>query len=312
MEQQTWKPAYEEEPEFEEEVHHPEDGGGYGCGCIPNIVFFMLLLVGIGTAAWSWYYWNALEARGPVHVLVLGIDERAGEHGPFRSDTMILTHFDPRTHRVISLSIPRDLWVSVPNYGENRINTANFFGGPALAKQAVSSAFGLPVHYYVRINFEGFVNIIDAMGGVTVEVPETLHDERYPTSDYGVQTVHIDAGTQHMDGETALIYARSRASTSDFDRGRRQQQLLVAVKRKLQRPTTWLRLPLIVSAVITSVETDMPLNEWPALGLITIRADNVDRLTIGPDQTTPFITAQGAAVLLPNWEQINPLLDQMR
>lgn len=312
MDQHTWEPAYDEEPEYDAAEQTEDSTGGCGCGCIPNIVLFILLIVGVGTAAWGWYYWNAIEARGPVHVLVLGIDERAGEQGPFRSDTMILARFDPRTPRVVTLSIPRDLWVSIPNYGENRINTANFFGGQALAKQTVSNAFGLPVHYYVRINFDGFVNIIDAMGGITVDVPEPLHDEQYPTADYGVTTIHIDAGRQHMDGATALVYARSRHSTSDFDRGRRQQQILAAMKQKMQRPTTWVRLPFIISAVTTSVETDMPPSEWPVLGLITIRAENVDRLSIDREQTTPYVTAQGAAVLLPNWDQINVLLNQMR
>lgn len=310
MDERTWTPARDEESELD--AHDELDETGCGCGCLPNFVLFVLLIVAVSAAAWSWYYWNAITARGAVHVLVLGIDERTGEQGPFRSDTMILTRFAPRSPRVVTLSIPRDLWVTIPNYGENRINTANFFGGPALAKQTVSNTFGVPVHYYVRINFEAFTDIIDAMGGITVDVPQTLHDEYYPTADYGVKTIHIEAGTQHMDGETALIYARSRHSTSDFDRSQRQQQILAAMKRKLQRPTTWLRLPLVAFRTVTSIETDMPLSEWPVLGLIVLRTDNVDRLSIGPEQTTPYTTAEGASILLPDWTQINAVVNQMR
>lgn len=294
------------------EYDYVEDEGNRGCGCFGQFLVLVVLLVALGAAGWGWYYWNAIVQRGPVHVLVLGTDQRPGEQGPFRSDTMLLTRFDPGTPRVAVLAVPRDLWVAIPGWGENRINTAHFLGGPTLAKQTVESAFNLPVHYYVRLEFDDFVGIIDAMGGITVDVPETLHDEFYPTPDYGVTTIHIEAGTQHMDGETALIYARSRHSTSDFDRAQRQQQILAAMKRKLQQPTTWPRLPLVTYRVATSLDTDMATNEWPVLALIALRADNVDRYAIGPDETTPYVTADGAAVLLPQWDRINALLEQMR
>lgn len=281
-----------------------------GCGCL----FVTVILIALVTAilGYSWYYWHTVVARGPVHVLVLGIDERSGEAAPFRSDTMILTRFDPRHRKIALMTIPRDLWVEIPGVGANRINAAHFFGGPALARQTVRSVFDVPVHYYVRLNFEAFTAIIDAMGGIVVDVPETLHDQRYPTAEYGVTTIHIEAGRQHMNGETALIYARSRYSTSDFDRARRQRQVLAAMKRKLSRPTTWLRLPLVAYAALTTIDSDLPLSEWPALTLISLRATEVEQLAIGPDETVPYTTNSGAAVLLPNWERINALLAALR
>jgi anionic cell wall polymer biosynthesis LytR-Cps2A-Psr (LCP) family protein len=147
------------------------------------------------------------------------------------------------------------------------------------------------------------------MGGITVDVPEPLHDENYPTPDYGVTTIDIPAGVQEMSGETALIYARSRYSTSDFDRSRRQQEIISAVREKLSRPSTWLRAPAIFGAARTAISTDVPQWEWPALALILVRS-SVERATIGPDATREFITESGAQVLLPVWEQINPILAQ--
>lgn len=284
-----------------------------GRGCA-NLLGGLLILLVTGLIVFGvvgFFYWQVLVARGPVHVLLLGIDERPQEQGPFRSDTMILAGFDPQKPRVALLSIPRDLWVTIPGIGENRINTANFFGGPALAKTTVSQNFGLPVHYYVKLNFNGFVRIIDALGGIEVDVAETLHDENYPTPDYGVTTIHIEAGRHHFSGEEALIYARSRYSTSDFDRARRQQEILAAIRRRLLHPGAWLRLPGVIVAVTEAVETDMPATEWVALGAIVFRAGDVERAVIGPNEVTPFMTETGGQVLLPRWEMINPILAQL-
>ncbi len=285
-----------------------------GCGwrgCL-TIVLLILVVLGVSGALSSWVFWRAVVARGPVHVLILGTDERPGEAGPFRSDTMILARFDPRQRRVALLSIPRDLWVPIPGVGENRINAAHFFGGPLLAKETVAILFDVPVHYYVKINFDGFVRIVDAMGGIEVEVPETLLDTNYPTPDYGVTTVRIEAGRQHMDGETALIYARSRYSTSDFDRARRQQQILAAMQAKLRQPSTWVKLPAVARAVLESVKTDMPPQEWAILGLIAWRAGEIERYAIGPNQVTPSTTPNGAAVLIPNWDAIRGVLAEFQ
>ncbi|HYN88109.1 MAG TPA: LCP family protein [Ardenticatenaceae bacterium] len=284
---------------------------GRGCfGCLGTLLV-VLLIAALGLGLFGLIYSQALAQRGPVHVLILGIDERAQEQGPFRSDTMILAGFRPRERRVALLSIPRDLWVTIPGYGENRINTAHFWEGPALAKQTVAETFGLPVHYYVKLNFDAFVGIIDALGGIDVEVPEPLHDENYPTADYGVTTVDIPAGPQHFSGEEALIYARSRYSTSDFDRARRQQDVIAAIRRRLLEPGAWVRFPAVARVVLNSVETDMPQTEWLALAVILLRAGDVERTVIGPDYVTPFMTSAGGEVLLPRWDLINPVLMEL-
>ncbi|MCZ7569160.1 MAG: LCP family protein [Ardenticatenaceae bacterium] len=281
-----------------------------GRGCTGLLVGLLGVLVAIAVSLglFGAVYWQALDQRGPVHVLILGLDERPQEQGPFRSDTMILAGFEPQEPRVVLFSIPRDLWVTVPGIGENRINTANFFGGAPLAKETVAQTFGVPVHYYAKLNFDGFVQVIDALGGIDVEVAETLHDEHYPTLDYGVTTIHIEAGRHHFSGAEALIYARSRYSTSDFDRARRQQEVITAIRRRLLQPGAWLRVPAVVAALSGAIETDMPAGEWPALALIAFRAGEIERAAIGPNEVTPFVTENGGQVLLPRWEMITPLL----
>jgi LCP family protein required for cell wall assembly len=281
-----------------------------GCvGCLTLLVGFVVL-AGIAGAIAFTFYWRQIEQRGAVNVLVLGTDERATEAPPFRSDTMILTGFNPIRREVALMSIPRDLWVTLPDGGSNRINTAHFFGGEAWAKETVASNFGIPLSYYVKLNFDGFTAIIDAMGGIRINVPEALHDENYPTADYGVTTIDIPAGEQVMDGETALIYARSRYSTSDFDRGRRQQDIIGAIQAQLLSPGTWGKYPAIFAAAQASISTDIPQNEWPALILILLRSE-MHRAPIEQQvDTQDFVTDGGAQVLLPIWENINPKLER--
>lgn len=281
-----------------------------GCGGCLLLLIGFLCVSGLLLSVMNAVYWRQIQQAGAVNVIVLGVDERSTEAGPFRSDTMILTSFDPQQRQVTLLSIPRDLWVSIPGIGNNRINTAHFFGGPALAQQAVQENFVLSSPpSYVKLNFNGFVDIIDAMGGITVNVSERLLDNNYPTEDYGVTTVDIPAGEQLMNGETALIYARSRYSTSDFDRGRRQQEIISAVKDKVIQPSIIFRVPAIFDAVQAAITTDIAMGRWPALGMILVRSE-INRVTIGPNDTQNFITDQGAQVLWPIWENINPTLDR--
>ncbi len=177
-----------------------------------------------------------------ITFLLLGVDQRPDDPSPPRTDNMIVVTVDPETSQVGMISLPRDLFVPIPEYQySGKINTAYYLGevnkypggGGALAKKTVSEFLGYPVDYYVKINFDGFIEAIDAIGGVDVVVPKTIHDEEYPTIDYGVETFHIDAGPQHLDGATALKYVRTRHADDDFQRSKRQQQVLLAVKDKL-------------------------------------------------------------------------------
>lgn len=282
---------------------------GRGCaGCLGTVALVGLALV-VVVGVLGATYWSQIRQRGPVHVLILGIDARPTETPPFRSDTMILAGFAPARRTVSLLSIPRDLWVPIPSQGENRINTAHFSGGPTLAKQSVSAFLQVPVHYYVRIDFDGFVAIVDALDGIAIDVPEPLHDEQYPTADYGVTTVDIPAGPQQMDGATALIYARSRYSTDDFDRSRRQQEVMVALQSRLMSRDGLRRLPRVWQAIQSHVSTDMPARDYPALALILARSE-IQRAAIGAEESEPMVTSGGAQVLRPLPDRIQPLVDQ--
>ncbi|MEZ4832721.1 MAG: LCP family protein [Caldilineaceae bacterium] len=177
-----------------------------------------------------------------INILLLGTDEREDEYGPAHTDTMMLVSLDLRHNTASMISLPRDLWLPIPGYDiTTKINTAYVIGerrdypggGPQLAKDTVSSFIGRPVDYYVRVNFNGFVRFIDLIGGVDVFVERTIHDEQYPTPDYGVELFHLDAGQHHLDGQTSLKYVRTRHGDSDYFRASRQQQVIQAVVDKV-------------------------------------------------------------------------------
>ncbi len=256
-----------------------------------------------------------------VTVLVLGIDERQQERGPFRTDTMILLTLDPTTLQAGILSIPRDLWVPIPGYkeGGNRINTAHFLGdlydhpggGPALAMETVEYNLGVPIDYYARLNFQGFITLVDLIGGIDIYVEETIHDNAYPDGSYGTEVLHIEAGQHHFNGEKALKYARTRHGSSDFERARRQQKVLLAI---LDRVTSLQVLPQmaakadqILATLEGSIKTDMTLDEVLALGSLALEV-NRDEIRFGViDETCTqsWTTPEGAQVLV-------PLRDRMR
>jgi LCP family protein required for cell wall assembly len=257
-----------------------------------------------------------------VNILLLGTDKRTTEIGPSRTDTMIVLTVDPQSKTAGMLSIPRDLWVSIPGYSEGRINTAHFIGdrdrypggGPALAKKTVQYTLGVPIHYYVRVNFEGFERLIDAIGGITVDAPEHILDTKFPDGNFGYMTVDIPAGVQHMDGKTALQYARTRHGSSDFARARRQQQVIKAVRDKvlsLDLPLT--RIPEMLKIVGDSVQTDLSLNEMYSLAKLAreIPMQSLQGGVIDESMTTTQITPDGADVLIPNRARIRELVNQI-
>lgn len=258
-------------------------------------------------------------ARQPhTNVLILGLDRRPEQGTVVRSDTMmVLTAYPPEAH-VGLLSIPRDLYVEIPGHGTSRINTAHFWGeseatgnGPPLAMATVEQNFGVPMHHYVRVDFEGFRAVIDAVGGIDVVVEEPIVDATYPTEDYGTIRIEIPAGPQHMDGEMALWYARSRHGSSDFDRARRQQEIVMALVRRMLQPGAWPRLPAVYQAVRSNVDTDMGIGDLLLLfaALEEAGPEGIEHHVIGPEMTQPWTTPTGGAVLLPRWELIHPLVE---
>jgi LCP family protein required for cell wall assembly len=260
-----------------------------------------------------------------VNILLLGIDQREGEEGPWRTDTVLVLTLDPVTMSAGMLSIPRDLWVNIPGYDEqNRINTAHYFGdvygypggGPALARDTVTWNLGVPIHFYVRANFTAFESIIDEIGGIDIRVAETIDDPLYPDEGFGYDPFYIEAGEQHLDGKTALKYARTRATFGgDFDRGRRQQDVLLAVRDQIvkldQLPQLVAKAPLLMEALGEAIRTDIDLQQALKLAQLAseIDAQQIVTAVIDHNYTSAWETPDGAQVLIANREAMRQLRD---
>ena len=201
----------------------------------------------------------------PTTLLVLGSDQRGHEQA--RSDSILLMRFDPKTHTVSQLSIPRDTLVSVAGRGQMKINAAYFWGGLPLAVKVISSFTGVPINHVMVVTFQGFPDLIDSVGGVVVNVPSDL------TSWYsGNTTVHFKKGSQLMNGKRALIYSRVRHSDSDFMRMGRQQQVVQALEAKIARPGNFFRLPAIGAEFMKGVGTDLSTNQIIEMAYLEWRA----------------------------------------
>lgn len=214
----------------------------------------------------------AADANGRTNILVLGVGD-PGHAGENLSDTMMLLSLDKQSGRTAQISLPRDLRVYVPGYGYNKINTAHARGGVELAEQTVSDTLNVPINYYLKTNFSGLKDLVDAAGGIDVDVKTALIDTEYPCDDnqYKVCGLRIEPGLQHMDGTTALQYVRCRKGTcgNDFGRAARQQEVLSLLKPKL---TDWhlvlqpQRLAKIAQAAQSGIKTDMGLMQLLELG----------------------------------------------
>jgi polyisoprenyl-teichoic acid--peptidoglycan teichoic acid transferase len=252
-----------------------------------------------------------------VNILLLGLDERPGQSGtPTRSDTIILVSIDRTAKRAAMISIPRDLYVEIPGFGHDKIGHANAFGdaqgypggGPALAKETVERNFGVEIDHFARIEFEGFRNLVDTIGGVTVDVERPIIDAGNPVDwSTGEQNVYIPAGKQHLNGDQALMYARSRYGDDDFGRSERQQRLLLAILDKASRFESVLRLPSMVRTLWEMVETDIPPRELLGLARLAREIDRgrIDTLVLTPPRyVTPFTGAGGVYYLEPKYPEI--------
>jgi LCP family protein required for cell wall assembly len=244
-------------------------------------------------------------------VLLLGADRRSSDRTADNTDTLMLFHLDPDAQHAVVLSIPRDLYVEIPGHGPGRINTAYAWGeqdgtgGLALARHTVSTTLGIPVHHAVQLDFYAFVTLIDAIGGVDVDVPYAILDPTYPDSDIGYEPFALPAGQRHLDGATALKYARTRATYGgDFDRTARQRQLVLAVRDRITSldllPGLIAQSPQLWAALQTVFETDLTLAEIVDLAVVTSRIPADQIATAGIDQscTHAWVTPGGASVLV--------------
>src|ERR1700682_2547645 len=261
-------------------------------GFIGRLLLVVLFLIGALVAA------ALLLTPTRESVLILGSDARPDEikNGVVgRTDTMLLLVADRATPRLAMVSIPRDLWVPIPGHGQERNNAAYECGGSQTAKQTVSNLLSQRVDRYAFIGLQGVRDVVDAVGGVDITVAQAIHDDTYPTDDYGYQTVDIPAGRQHMDGDTALKYARTRHQDSDFGRIARQQQVIAAVRTALVSPVNWPRIPAVAIAPRQAIQTDVsPLDAIAIAAAVLRQQGEPDRLVIDTSLVTPVSGLDGA------------------
>ncbi len=256
---------------------------------------------------WGWWLLIlvALYFLAPfrTNILLLGTDRTEGVNIG-RSDTIILTSIVPLVPNVTMLSIPRDLWVTIPGVGEDRINTAHFYAeanqpgsGPQAALETIQTNFGVRVSRYISINFDGFVEMVNAVGGVDIVLNQ----------DEG----GLSAGSHHLDAGETLAFVRERYSSDDFFRMAHGQMVLRAMALKMANPVNWGRWPGVIAGLSQAVQTNLPLYDWPRLGLAVLRAaltNSIDSHVLDRDYVTPYTTDLGANILLPNWDAIRPLI----
>jgi len=247
------------------------------------------------------------QPEGQINIVLLGSDERA-EVGGVRTDTILLLTINPKQQTASLISFPRDLYVFIPGWDSDRINVAIQHGSFEGVKNTFEYNFGVRPDHYVLINFNAFVEVIDSLGGIDVQVPVPLADNR----DY-VGWFSLPAGLVHMDGSTALWYVRSRMTTSDFDRTRRQQEVIQATLEKLISMNGIARAPELYSIYKDTVTTDMTFTNMAPLILLAAKMADPAKLRhyyVGPAEVTGWYTPAGAAVLLPNREAIMGIIYQ--
>lgn len=240
-----------------------------------------------------------------VNILLLGVDSRETLSG--RSDAIVLLSVDTAHKRVLVTSVPRDLRVSLDGLSQpQRINAAYAHGGAELALAKLEQLLDVDIPYYAVVNFSGFARIVDTFGGVTIDVPADIVDKEFPAAD-GVshEPFELKAGVQHLDGETALKYARTRKSspTGDFGRMYRQQQVLQALKAQALTPRTVMRIPALYNDFRHAVVTNISLQTVVQLARIarSVDAENTSSLSI--DEASGLVSAQsvnGMFVLEPD------------
>jgi LCP family protein required for cell wall assembly len=256
-----------------------------------------------------------------VNLLLMGIDRRPGEPFVSRTDTMMIVSIDPTSQKASILSVPRDLYVVIPGRGRDRINTAfvygaagnNPAGGAALAKQTMEYNLGIRINHYVLIDFSAVIRGVDALGGIDVNVPFAINDPKYPDMNYGYDPLFIPAGLQHFDGALALKYARTRHVDNDFGRAQRQQQLILAVRRKalsLGIGDLIRRIPLLYQQMAQGIRTDLSLDQIMRLATSAgeIPSENIRNEVLDFNYVTSHKTESGSQVLVLSNEKAAALI----
>lgn len=267
--------------------------------------------------------WSGTER---INLLFMGVDLRCDEEGPTHSDTLMVVSVDPLSKSAAILSLPRDLWVSIPGYGVNRINQAYFNGqaydlpggGAQLAVDTVEGFLGERIDYYLTVDFQAFVEVVDLLGGIMINVPEAINDPTYPDACYGYDPFNLPAGQYRMDGQTALKYARTRATLGgDVDRAARQQEVVLALRNQATQldnlPQLLVSAPQLWRSFQDNVDTNLGLDEILQLGQLAreLPPENIRNVVIDYNYVEPSITPDGQQVLVPIMSSIRQLREEM-
>ena len=199
-----------------------------------------------------------LTAKDKATIMIMGVDERADDVG--RSDTLMIATIDPKADQAALLSIPRDTRVKIKGHGYDKINAAYAYGGEKLTQSTVEDFLGVNMDHYVIVNVKAFQRIIDAIGGIDIDVEKRMYYED-PWDDDGGLLIDLRPGLQHMDGKTAVTYVRYRDEEGDIGRIKRQQAFMKACMDKVTSPTIITKLPSVISEVFESVKTDLSLRQ---------------------------------------------------
>jgi len=269
---------------------------------------------------------SAWDGRSRFTLLVAGMDRRPDEEGlAFRTDAMLLISIDPASERIGILSLPRDLYVHIPNYEEQRLNAALFFGeiqwpgyGPTLLLQTVQANLGLRVHAYVLLDFAAFIALVDAVGGIDIVLEEAIDDPHYPDLYRGYDPFHLSAGAHHLDGEEALKFARTRHGGSDMQRSARQQQVLFALRERILRlqqlPILLARVPGLLAHLRDSLYTNLELEDMLSLAwyLKDVAPAQIETAVLRAPYVTDWVRPEdGQHVLVPNQLLVWQLMGQL-
>ncbi len=265
-----------------------------------------------------------LTDKETVTFALLGSDTRGGRS--FRTDTMVIAALRPKSGQVMLISIPRDLWIYIPNVGMERVNTAYQYGiiygypggGPGLLKDTILYNLGMRIDHIAMVDFDGFRQIVDTLGGIDVPVACAytdwhLIDPTYnPYNENNWSLYTVGPGVVHMDGDLSLWYARSRQKSSDFDRGRRQQEVLRAIYTRTLQTDSIAKLPQLYNNLKSAVTTDLSLTDLLQLSPLAFHLTNADIRSyyIGKSLVTGWMTPGGASVLLPNGPAIQAMLQE--
>jgi LCP family protein required for cell wall assembly len=265
-----------------------------------------------------------LQESGTLNFMLIGSDKRPG--GTYRTDTLVLVILWPEQGQVSMISIPRDLWTYIPTVGMQRINTAYQTGeiedypggGPGLLRDTIGYNLGIRVDHTAMVQFDGFRRIVDTLGGVDVPVacPYTDWQLVEPNADPNVEAnwdlYTVKPGIVHMNGDLALWYARSRLESDDFDRSRRQQEVLRALFNKALRTVSPRQIPQLYAAFAEALSTDLGLVDIAKLAQYAPQLSNarIRSYFIRPPYVTEWTTPAGADVLLPVQDQLEPFLKQ--